>query len=193
MSTAVNEELAAEHEGAILATLGPPARMIGFSKGGYVDAYPGHAAVFNTNVCLGADKVWWGDLDVTVDEHLLVELAARTGAIVSLLYESDGRFRNEDSPLLDRAVYSVTPSGYSQLDHLRFKRHAQLTRGPVRVEHRAAFVVFAVYACSKLWSSMISCVTSPGRFGLTLFSNHWACCSRLSQISATVNPVPAAS
>ncbi len=58
---------------------------------------------------------------------------------------------------------------------------------------RAAFVVFAVYACSKLWSSMTSCVTSPGRFGLTLFSNHWACCSWLSQISATVNPVPAAS
>ena len=124
MSTVVNEERAGEHEAVILGTLGPVERLLSLSKGGYLEEHPGHAAVFNANVCLGPDKVWWGDIDLTDEEDRLVTLAVATGETVTLLYERDGRFRNEDEPLIENAVYSVTPSGHTRLEHRIFERRA---------------------------------------------------------------------
>lgn len=81
--------------------------------------------MFNANVCLEhAGKIWWGDLDLTLDESQLANLAQQTGQTVYLLYESDGRFENEDAPLLGQAVYSVTPSGHTRVDHTLVDRRA---------------------------------------------------------------------
>lgn len=67
----MNEELAARYAEELRATLGYEGRMISFSKGGYSTAHPEHVAVFNANLCVAAGKLWWGDLDLTVDEPLL--------------------------------------------------------------------------------------------------------------------------
>jgi hypothetical protein len=120
----VNEELAARHAAAIAACLGPPGRLVGMSKTGYREQHPDHLAVFNTNVCFAAGKVWWGDVDLTLDESKLVRLAAQTDETVYLLYERDGRFANEEAPLLAQAVYSVTPNGHIRLDHAHVERRA---------------------------------------------------------------------
>jgi len=113
---------ATRHEAAILATVGPPGRMISGSKTGYRDAHLDHLPVFNANVCLGTSKVWWGDLDLTVDEPALLDLASRTEEIVSVLYESDGRFQHEDRPLIAEAVYSAAPSGHNLVDSILAER-----------------------------------------------------------------------
>lgn len=118
----MNDDLAAEHAQAILTTLGPTGRLLGMSKTGYRDAHPDHAVVFNANVCLAGTKIWFGDIDLTTDEPLLADLAARTGQVVHLLYERDARFRNEDQPQLDEAIYSITPTGHTSLDHTRLER-----------------------------------------------------------------------
>lgn len=120
----MDEELATEFEEDILATLGPPGRMIAWSKTAYHEHHPTNLPVFNANVCLGSSKIWHGDLDLTRDEPLLLELAARTGQITSVLYESDGRFRHEDEPLTDKAVFSAAPTGHTRFD----PQHAE--RGP---------------------------------------------------------------
>ena len=116
MSTGVDHELATRHEAAILVTLGPPGRMIGPSKTGYRDECPDHLPIFNANVCLGVGKVWWGGLDLTVNEQALADLASATEEIVSVLYEHDGRFRHEQRPLITEAVYSAAPSGHNLVD-----------------------------------------------------------------------------
>lgn len=85
MSTTVDEYLAGRYEQAILSTLGPPVRMISASKTGYRDRHPDHLPVFNANVCLGAAKIWFGDIDLTLDEPKLLDLASCTGHITSLL------------------------------------------------------------------------------------------------------------
>ena len=110
----LNDDLASRHEAAITAHLGVPGRMVGLSKSGYREAYPRHLAVFNSNVCFSGGKVWWGDVDLTIDEPSLEALAARTGETVYVLYELDGRFQHEPDPLLERAVYSVTPDGHTR-------------------------------------------------------------------------------
>lgn len=110
-------------EAALTATLGPSGRMISWSKSGYTAAHPDHLAVFNANVVLSpAVKVWHGDLDLTVDEPLLLDLARRTGRIVYVLYERDGRFRNEQQPLVADAIFSATPSGHSDFQYRWFER-----------------------------------------------------------------------
>ena len=124
------EEFVADAEGAELAmleraaalTLGLEGRMIAASKTTYQDKHPDHVAVFNANVCVGHRKVWHGDFDATSAEAQLHELARLTGQVVSLLYERDGRFENEQEPLLTRAVLSVAPTGHTRFAHKQFKR-----------------------------------------------------------------------
>lgn len=78
--------------------------------------------MFNANVCFGSSKVWHGDLDLTLDEAMLVELAAGTGQITSVLYESDGRFGHEDDPRIEEAVFSAAPTGHTMFDPVRAER-----------------------------------------------------------------------
>jgi len=119
------DEASTPLERAVLATLGPSGRMIALSKQHYGDAHPDHVVVFNANVCVSpARKVWHGDVDLTRDESMLHELARRTGAIVYVLYEHDGRFANERRPLVAEAVFSVTPSGHTKFQYRRIEREA---------------------------------------------------------------------
>ena len=120
----LNDHLAARYAAAIAEHLGAPGRLVGLSKSGYRTAHPRHLAVYNANVCFYGGKVWWGDIDLTIDEHSLEALAARTRETVYVLYEPDGRFRHEAAPLLECAVYSVTPDGHTRFDAPYFERAA---------------------------------------------------------------------
>lgn len=91
--------------------LGYPGGMICGSKSGFRKLYPKKVAVFNSNVVTAKGKVWYGDFDLTTDEQKLVELAKKSGETIYLIYEMEGRFENEESPKLDRAIYAVKPDG----------------------------------------------------------------------------------
>ena len=113
---------AEHHQAAVAAALGPPDRLLGTSKTRYRDAHPDHVIVFNANVCVAAGKLWHGDFDLTLDEDQLLDLAARTGEVVYLLYEGDRRFAHEDAPRLDEAVCSASPNGHTRFDHVSMER-----------------------------------------------------------------------
>ena len=82
-----------------------------------VDAHPEHVAVFNANVCVEPSwKLWYGDLDLTLDQPRLLALARLLDRTVYVLYESDGRFGGRDQkPLIERAVYTARPDGSEEL------------------------------------------------------------------------------
>jgi len=90
-------------------------RMISGSKSGYRRAFPDHVAVFNA--CIADDDgtdLWWGDLDLTVDEPKLVALASELGMTIHVLHESDARFIGRKEPFrldLAPAVVRFTPAG----------------------------------------------------------------------------------
>lgn len=107
---------------ALLELLGPSGRMISLSKFGYREAHPENVAIFNANVCTERGKLWHGDLDLTLDEALLVETAARLGERLYVLYERDARFANEQRPLLDKAVATIDPDGTTTFDEGRIER-----------------------------------------------------------------------
>jgi hypothetical protein len=82
-------------------------RMISFSKSNYTSKFPSNVPVFNANVCTkDRGKIWFGGLDLTLNESQLVELAAALGEQIYVLYERGARFGNEDSP--DFGDFAVT-------------------------------------------------------------------------------------
>ena len=69
--------------------LGPVGRLIAMSKFAYL-RHSGRVVVFNAGICLADGvEIWAGDLDLTIDETRIAELARRLGARVYVLIESD--------------------------------------------------------------------------------------------------------
>ena len=85
---------------------GHPARLLSGSKSAYRTRFPEHKVVFNGNLCTKEyGKIWYGDIDVTLDAEKLDVLAEKIGVDIYVLYEMDGRFENEDKPVFDSPVY----------------------------------------------------------------------------------------
>lgn len=84
--------------------LGPCGAIISGSKSGYVERNPDNLAVFNSNICTEEGKIWWGDLDVTLSQSKLSDLAFEIEEDIYVLYEMDGRFENESSPKIGNFV-----------------------------------------------------------------------------------------
>lgn len=90
-----------------------PGRMVSGSK----LSPPGEICVLNANVCTqGRGKIWYGDLNLTKDVEELKALAVREEEAVYVLREMDGRFDNERSPKLERAVAVYQPDGTFTID-----------------------------------------------------------------------------
>jgi hypothetical protein len=74
-------------------------RMLGASKSRYREAFPDSEAYFNANIFSRKfGKIWWGDLDLTIDSEALQSIADELGDDLFVLSEMDGRFENEDLP-----------------------------------------------------------------------------------------------
>lgn len=72
-------------------------RMISGSKSGYMERNPGNKVVFNANIVIKSrGKVWYGDLDLTLDREDLRFIATDLKEPLYVLYEMDARFENEN-------------------------------------------------------------------------------------------------
>lgn len=88
--------------------LGFHGRMISGSKGQYNSDNPTNVTVFNGNIVnVKGEKLWYGDLDLTLDEGKVIKVARELGEKVFVLREMDARFDNENAPKLEKAVYST--------------------------------------------------------------------------------------
>ena len=87
--------------------LGYSGRMIWGSKSDYQDRNPSNLVVFNANICTKTGKIWYGDVDITKESNNLRDLSVRLKDEIFVLYEMDGRFENEEKPLLNKAVLIV--------------------------------------------------------------------------------------
>lgn len=72
------------------------ARMLSGSKSYYSSKYPNNVVFFNANmVDEKIGKVWYGDLDLTVDSKKIIKIAKKLKTTFYILSERDGRFENE--------------------------------------------------------------------------------------------------
>ena len=92
-----------------------PGRMISGTKSGYLLNNPDHEVVFNANVCTEAgERIWYGDLDLTLDDAALVELATMRNEPILVLRERHARFEHMAKPKIEWAVARYTSSGRDQ-------------------------------------------------------------------------------
>lgn len=84
-------------------------RLLSFSKTAYLQKFPKHRVLFNANIFKGHQKIWYGDLDLDVDEKALMGLRAHEGQDLHIYSESDGRFNEVPSESSARA--RVTEDG----------------------------------------------------------------------------------
>lgn len=86
-------------------------RMVSRSKSAYREKYPENEVYFNANVFSSSgEKIWYGDLDITLDAEKLERIAERLGEKLFVLREMDGRFENEslsEIKVMQRAVYTT--------------------------------------------------------------------------------------
>lgn len=75
--------------------LGYPGRIISFSKSGYRENHPNNMVMFNANIIVDGVKVWYGDLDITLDIDKLQEIADTLQKHLFILREMDARFGKE--------------------------------------------------------------------------------------------------
>jgi hypothetical protein len=82
--------------------LGFEGKMISWSKSGYRDENPENLAIFNANIIQkterGYEKIWFGDLDITLDYEKLIRISECLDTEIFVLYEMDARFDNESAP-----------------------------------------------------------------------------------------------
>lgn len=87
--------------------------MICYSKSAYRQRYPDHITIFNANIFTEEEgKVWYGDLDLTVERERLTEVARASQRTLYVLREMDGRFGNEEqnvAKLKEIAVATYAP------------------------------------------------------------------------------------
>ena len=83
-------------------------RMVGGSKLTYSQQYPDHQVVFNANIITKKHgKIWYGDLDMTLDFDDLKNVADELGEDLYILREHDARFENENLKFKEYAKMAV--------------------------------------------------------------------------------------
>ena len=86
-------------------------RMLSGSKSGYSIQRPNNLILFNANVLMkDIGKVWHGDLNLTEDYLVLKDIAKSLNTTLYVLWESDGRFGDENKPfdeLIKKAVWNT--------------------------------------------------------------------------------------
>lgn len=82
--------------------LGFEGKMISFSKSGYRNENPENLALFNANIIQktekGYEKIWFGDIDITLDYEKLIRISECLDTEIFVLYEMDARFDRETNP-----------------------------------------------------------------------------------------------
>jgi hypothetical protein len=86
-------------------------RMLWHSKSAYIENNPDNKVIFNANIVLEKNdsflKIWYGDLDLTLDYKVLKKISQKIGYKFHVLYEMDARFDREYNPLIGESVWDT--------------------------------------------------------------------------------------
>jgi hypothetical protein len=91
--------------------LGFEGKVISWSKSGYRTENPENLAIFNANIIekteKGYEKIWYGDIDITLDYEKLIRISECLDTEIFVLYEMDARFERELAPNVSSFIVSA--------------------------------------------------------------------------------------
>lgn len=101
-----------EFEQLLRETIGWSGRMISGSKSAYSENHKQNVPIFNANLCTKLrGKIWYGDIDLTLDKDKLATLAIELNEDIYVLRELDARFENEAAPKFEEAAVVFKSTG----------------------------------------------------------------------------------
>lgn len=106
----------------ITEELGEIGTLITFSKSEYIRRNPKNIVVFNSNIIINNEKYWYGDIDISLNKHKLINLSKIFNETIYILYEKDCRYETEHNPNINNYVIKFEPNGDYKL-HNRLKEY----------------------------------------------------------------------
>lgn len=87
-------------------------RLVSHSKSYYRNKYPYNHVYFNANIFVKENnksvKIWWGDIDISLEGDKLKNIAKQLNKTLFILSEHDGRWGNEDTVFIeDKKVWTT--------------------------------------------------------------------------------------
>jgi hypothetical protein len=119
--------------------LGFEGKMISWSKSGYRTENPENLAIFNANIIekteKGYEKIWYGDIDITLDYEKLIRISECLDTEIFVLYEMDARFDRESAPNVSSFIVSAFFNRENPIEiNERHSEHYQVVNGiPKRI------------------------------------------------------------
>lgn len=93
-----------EIDDILMKNLGWPGAMLAGSKSRYSEKHPNNLVVFNSNIAIPSKgKIWYGDIDITLDLKKLKEISKLLNEPIYIFYEMDYRFEKESLSLTEAA------------------------------------------------------------------------------------------
>lgn len=88
-------------------------RMISHSKSFYRSIYPYNKVLFNANICIKQNneiiKIWWGDIDLSLEGDLLKIISKNINIVLYVFYEFEARSEDDLFELdTDEAFWNTT-------------------------------------------------------------------------------------
>lgn len=94
-------------ESLIYDLLGARGKLLSASKSIYSYDNPKNLVVFNANLVIDGKKVWYGDIDLTLQYQRLKTISSYVNKKVYILSEIDARFENEEKPKIENAIAEI--------------------------------------------------------------------------------------
>ena|ERR1035437_8383763 len=105
--------------------LGWSGRMISGSKSSYSQKHPNNFVIFNANICTEKKKIWYGDLDLTLDKNTLLGIVVETNETLYVFYEMDARFDKENKFNIKDAAAIFNKNGTAEVGE-KYKEYYKL-------------------------------------------------------------------
>jgi hypothetical protein len=96
-----------EKDKILIKFLGGNGRMIGSVKWAYREEHPKNLILFNANICSLNEKLWNGDLNLTLDENELQALSKQLSLKLYVFSEMDARFEKEGNFDISSSVMMI--------------------------------------------------------------------------------------
>jgi len=131
-------------------------RMISHSKSGYYNTHKWHKVVFNANIYVMYRqvpvKIWYGDLDISLDGDKLKEVSKILDTKLYILRESDGRFVDESNVDIEKKSFWNTEeeTPYVDAKYIKYKEQESKYEREIEGIYQKISILKNDYTDSKL-------------------------------------------
>ena len=103
--------------GIIEKRLGDVGNVLSSNRTRYRKTHPNNLIIFNSNIIIDNQKLWTGDIDITISNDDLIDISRIMNKDVYILFGADKRLKNDDTDTDKYCVVMYSPDGTHRLNN----------------------------------------------------------------------------